>query len=52
MADIIKKVVLKVADIPQYDDTKYYFRFRLVSDDLNETSLWSQIYEIAKDSTP
>ena len=52
MADIVKKIVLTASDLTQYDDAKYYVRFRLVSDDLNSTSVWSQIYEIVKDSTP
>lgn len=50
MAEVIKKVSLEASDIPAEDVA--YIRFRIVSDDLNDVSEWSAIYEIDKTITP
>lgn len=51
MAENIKKVSIDAADIPT-DGPVVYVRFRIVSDDLNDVSEWSPIYEIDKTTTP
>jgi hypothetical protein len=43
----IQKITLKLADLPANQDT-FYIRFRLITDNLNETSDWSPVYEIQK----
>lgn len=52
MAEDIKRVSLNAADIPAVDPNLVYIRFRIVSDDLNDVSEWSPIYEIDKTTTP
>ena len=51
MAEQIKKVSLNATEITTTDPV-VYVRFRIVSDDLNDVSEWSPIYEIDKTVTP
>jgi hypothetical protein len=47
MSDGIKKVtVVKQSLPPVGDNNEFYVRYRVVSDDKNRTSHWSQLYEL------
>lgn len=47
MSDGIKKVtILKSALPPVGDNNEFYVRYRIVSDDKNRTSHWSQLFEL------
>lgn len=51
LQELIKKVSIPVSELPTLPqgENYYYFRLRIVSDDLNDSSEWSPIYKLSKD---
>lgn len=47
MADVLKKAIIKSADLPQVSpENTYIVRYRIISQDQNRASHWSPIYNI------
>lgn len=48
MADVIKKVILPLDNLPEIDSKtgKYYLRYRIVSEDKSRVSHWSPIQQV------
>jgi hypothetical protein len=53
MVDVVKKAVIRAADLPLVSpDNTYIVRFRIVSQDQNRFSHWSPVYNIDAQEIP